>query len=66
MINKVICPDCEKEQKCNVVWKEERATIKSKDITFIAELSQCSICGCLFETPEQLDRNLETAKGHKL
>jgi putative zinc finger/helix-turn-helix YgiT family protein len=62
MSEKRICFSCEQERDVALVERKETVTIKGKDVEFVAVAYRCSVCGDEFETPEQLDSNLEAAR----
>jgi len=45
-----------------IVEREEKVTIKDKDVSFNAHYSRCLTCGDEFEAPGQLDTNLDAAR----
>jgi putative zinc finger/helix-turn-helix YgiT family protein len=57
-----MCFTCERERDVEPVERKETVTIKGKDVDFIATVYRCADCGDEFETPEQLDANLEAAR----
>jgi len=56
------CPNCGAVQEVEEIHNKEHVTIKGKDIEFNAVSYKCKICGKTFETLEQLDDNLASAK----
>jgi len=62
MSEKRMCFTCETERDVELVERKETVTIKGKEVEFIAVSYRCTVCGDEFETPEQLDANLEAAR----
>jgi len=62
MADRISCPNCEVIGDVEVVERDEKVTIKGREIPFQARLSRCAVCGTEFETPEQLDANLLAAR----
>jgi putative zinc finger/helix-turn-helix YgiT family protein len=56
------CSRCATTRDIEVVKREEKVTIKGKEITFLAHYSRCLTCGDEFEAPGQLDANLDAAR----
>jgi putative zinc finger/helix-turn-helix YgiT family protein len=57
-----MCFTCETERDVELVERKETVTIKGKEVDFTAVSYRCTVCGDEFETPEQLDANLEAAR----
>jgi len=62
MTEKRSCPTCEVLRDVELVDREEKATIKGREVAFVARLYRCGTCGTEFEAPGQLDANLEAAR----
>jgi putative zinc finger/helix-turn-helix YgiT family protein len=62
MNSRFSCPNCETIRDAEIVERQEQVTIKGREVTFKAQLTRCLTCGDEFDTPEQLDRNLEAAR----
>ena len=62
MIKKMSCPDCEKEVKVSEIQKETNVVINGKNVSFLAPMYKCSICGAEFQTMEQLEESLKLGK----
>jgi putative zinc finger/helix-turn-helix YgiT family protein len=56
------CSRCSTTREVEVVEREEKASIKGREVTFIAHFSRCATCGEEFEAPGQLDANLSAAR----
>jgi len=56
------CSRCATTRDIEVIEREEKVTIKGKEVSFIAHFSRCTTCGEEFEAPGQLDANLEAAR----
>ena len=62
MADRFQCPTCEAIRDVETVERDEKATVKGREISFKARLSRCTVCGNDFETPEQLDANIGAAR----
>ncbi len=62
MIARMPCSRCAMTRDIDVVEREEKLTLKGREIAFIARFSRCTTCGEEFETPEQLNANLDAAR----
>lgn len=62
MTTRMPCSRCAMTRDIEVVEREEKVTIKGREIAFIARFSRCTTCGEEFETPEQLNANLDAAR----
>jgi putative zinc finger/helix-turn-helix YgiT family protein len=62
MIEKKSCPTCEVLRDVELVDRDEKATIKDREVSFVARLYRCTTCGTEFEDLGQLDANLEAAR----
>lgn len=62
MIKKMSCPDCEKITNVSEIKKETNVVINGKKVSFLAPMLKCSICGCEFQTMEQLEESLKIGK----
>jgi len=49
-------------REVEVIQREEKVTIKGREIAFVARFSRCPTCGEEFEAPGQLDANLDSAR----
>jgi putative zinc finger/helix-turn-helix YgiT family protein len=56
------CPTCETLRDVELVNRDEKVTIKGREVSFVAHLYRCTHCGTEFEDPGQLDANLEAAR----
>jgi len=56
------CSRCATTRDIEVVEREEKVTIKGKEVSFVAHFSRCTTCGEEFEGPGQLDANLDAAR----
>lgn len=56
------CPNCGMVREAEEIHNKEHVTIKGKDIEFDSVSYKCKTCGKTFETLEQLDNNLASAK----
>ncbi len=62
MLIKMSCPDCEKVVEVSEIKKETNVDINGKNISFLAPMYKCSVCGSEFQTMEQLEQSLKLAK----
>jgi putative zinc finger/helix-turn-helix YgiT family protein len=62
MSEQMSCPKCEALRDVEVISHDETATIKGREITFRVHTYRCATCGEEFETPSQMDANLEAAR----
>lgn len=62
MISKLSCPDCEKVVEVSEIKKETNVVINGKNVSFLAPMYKCSVCGCEFQTMEQLEESLKLGK----
>ena len=62
MTESISCPNCEAIRDVELIEREERVTIKGREVAFTAHLYRCQTCGEEFEAPGQLDRNLNAAR----
>jgi putative zinc finger/helix-turn-helix YgiT family protein len=62
MTEKKSCPACEVLRDAELIDRDEKATIKGREVSFVAHLYRCTRCGTEFEAPGQLDANLEAAR----
>lgn len=62
MTTRLPCSRCATTRDIEVVEREEKVSIKGRDVSFIAHFSQCTTCGEEFEAPGQLDANLAAAR----
>lgn len=62
MTEKIMCYTCETERAVEQEERKETVTIKGKEVEFTAVSYRCTVCGDDFETPEQMDANLEAAR----
>jgi len=62
MSNRLPCSRCGAIRDVEIVEREEQATIKGKEVSFLARYSRCLGCGDEFEAPGQLDANLDAAR----
>ncbi len=62
MTERISCPHCEALRDVELIQRDEKATIKGREVTFVARLYRCNTCGTEFEAPGQLDANLEAAR----
>jgi putative zinc finger/helix-turn-helix YgiT family protein len=62
MSEKLSCPTCEAIRDVELIGREEKVTIKGREVSFVAHFYRCPTCGKDFEAPGQLDQNLEAAR----
>ncbi len=62
MPDKLSCPNCESLRDVELIVREEKATIKGREVGFPARFYRCKTCGEEIETPDQLDENLNEAR----
>jgi len=62
MTTRLPCSRCATTRDVEVIEREEKVTIKGKEITFVAHFSRCTVCGEEFEGPGQLNENLDAAR----
>jgi putative zinc finger/helix-turn-helix YgiT family protein len=62
MTTRLPCSRCATTRDVELIDREEKVTIKGKEISFLAQFSRCTTCGEEFEGPGQLDANLDTAR----
>ncbi len=62
MTEQMSCPNCEALRDVEKISRDETLSIKGRAVTFRAEAYRCSLCGEEFETPSQLDSNLDAAR----
>ena len=62
MTEKKSCPACEVLRDVEPIARDEKVTIKGREVPFVARLYRCTTCGSEFEAPGQLDANLEAAR----
>jgi putative zinc finger/helix-turn-helix YgiT family protein len=56
------CPRCGTTRDVDIVEREEKVTIRGREVPFTARFSRCMTCGEEFEAPGQLDANLDAAR----
>jgi putative zinc finger/helix-turn-helix YgiT family protein len=56
------CSRCGTVRDVELIEREEKVTIKGREVTFHAQFYKCVTCGEEFEVPGQLDRNLDAAR----
>jgi hypothetical protein len=56
------CPRCGTTRDVDIVEREEKVTIRGREVPFTAGFSRCMTCGEEFEAPGQLDANLAAAR----
>lgn len=56
------CPRCGTTRDVDIVEREEKVTIRGREVPFTARFSRCMTCGEEFEAPGQLDANLAAAR----
>jgi putative zinc finger/helix-turn-helix YgiT family protein len=62
MMGRMSCPRCEALRDVRVVESAETVTVKGRSVSFTAKAWRCTSCGSDFETPSQMDSNLESAR----
>jgi putative zinc finger/helix-turn-helix YgiT family protein len=62
MNERMSCPTCETVRDVELVERDETATLKGRPVTFRARAWRCGTCMTEFETPAQLDANLDAAR----
>lgn len=62
MSEKRMCYTCETERDVELVERKETVTIKGREVEFTAVSYRCIVCGDEYETPDQMDANLEAAR----
>jgi len=62
MTTRFPCSRCATTRDIEVIEREEKVTIKGKEVSFVAHFSRCTTCGEEFEGPGQLDANLDAAR----
>ena len=62
MTTRLPCSRCATTRDIEVTDREEKVTIKGKEVSFLAHFSRCTTCGEEFEGPGQLDANLDAAR----
>jgi len=62
MIERMSCPNCEALRDVQLVETNETVTVKGRPVSFTARAWRCTTCGTDFETPSQMDANLEAAR----
>jgi len=62
MTTRLPCSRCATTRDFEVVEREEKVTIKGKEVSFTAHFSRCIACGEELEAPGQLDANLAAAR----
>lgn len=62
MTTRLPCSRCATTRDIEVAEREEKVTIKGKEVSFLAHFSRCTTCGEEFEGPGQLDANLAAAR----
>lgn len=62
MTKKMSCPTCEKIVNVSEIKKETNVIIKGKNISYLAPMFKCSVCGSEFQTMEQLEASLKIGK----
>lgn len=56
------CEKCNEMRECSVIETTDTSVVKGKVVKYRSEYMKCSVCGCLFQTPEQLDNSLLSAR----
>ena len=62
MTEQMSCPTCETVRDVEPVERDETVTVKGRPVTFRARAWRCATCMTEFETPAQLDANLDAAR----
>lgn len=62
MSTRTPCSRCGADRDVEIVEREEKVTIKAREVPFTARFTRCRTCGNEFEAPGQLDENLEAAR----
>ncbi len=62
MSDRLPCSRCGVTRDVEIVEREERVTLKGKEVSYVARYSRCLTCGDEFEAPGQLDANLDAAR----
>lgn len=62
MNTRMPCSRCGADRDVEIVEREEKITIKAREVPFIASFTRCRTCGNEFEAPGQLDANLDAAR----
>jgi putative zinc finger/helix-turn-helix YgiT family protein len=62
MTEQMSCPTCETVRDVELVERDETVTVKGRPVTFRARAWRCVTCRTEFETPAQLDANLDAAR----
>ena len=59
---KMVCPHCEALRDVRVVHRQEELRVRKDAVTIQAEFYMCDTCGGEFETSDQMEANLGTAR----
>ena len=62
MTESMSCPTCEAIRDVELIEREEKVTIKGREVAFVAHFYLCHTCGEDFEAAGQLDQNLDAAR----
>lgn len=62
MSSRLPCSRCGAVRDVEIVEREEKVTIKAREVSFTARFTRCLTCGNEFEAPGQLDANLAAAR----
>jgi putative zinc finger/helix-turn-helix YgiT family protein len=62
MTEQLSCPACETVREVEPVERDETVSIRGRPVTFRARAWRCRTCQAEFETPAQLDGNLDAAR----
>lgn len=62
MSSRLPCSRCGAIRDVEIVEREEKVTIKAREVSFPASFTRCLACGNEFEAPGQLDANLAAAR----
>jgi putative zinc finger/helix-turn-helix YgiT family protein len=62
MTERMPCSHCGTIRNVELFGRDEKVTIKGREISFTAHFSRCTTCGDEVEAPGQLDANLDAAR----
>lgn len=57
-MKKVICPKCKKFVDYSIKYKQEKTTIKEKEITYLKAEAHCKECGAIVWVEEIEEQNI--------
>lgn len=62
MIELMPCDKCNAMRSFVTITQKEQTVIKGKNVEYYSTYMKCTVCGSLFQTPEQMDASFEVAR----